>query len=98
MALTFIFAVFFFQAEDGIRDLYVTGVQTCALRSRIRYGLLYFALAAAAWVALYESGVDPLVIGLAMGLLTFAYPAGRGELERATDLFRLFREQPTPEL
>src|SRR5204862_3484400 len=23
--------LFFFQAEDGIRDLYVTGVQTCAL-------------------------------------------------------------------
>src|SRR6266576_4510244 len=28
--LLFIF-FFFFQAEDGIRDLYVTGVQTCAL-------------------------------------------------------------------
>src|SRR6266496_5279557 len=27
----YIFYVFFFQAEDGIRDLYVTGVQTCAL-------------------------------------------------------------------
>src|SRR5690349_23298257 len=27
----FFFFVFFFQAEDGIRDLYVTGVQTCAL-------------------------------------------------------------------
>src|SRR5205085_4641159 len=26
-----IFFVFFFQAEDGIRDLTVTGVQTCAL-------------------------------------------------------------------
>src|SRR5690349_4754931 len=26
-----IFTIFFFQAEDGIRDLYVTGVQTCAL-------------------------------------------------------------------
>src|SRR5256886_3332653 len=26
-----ILAVFFFQAEDGIRDLTVTGVQTCAL-------------------------------------------------------------------
>src|SRR5438874_5861051 len=26
-----IFLFFFFQAEDGIRDLYVTGVQTCAL-------------------------------------------------------------------
>src|SRR6266496_5020932 len=25
------FSFFFFQAEDGIRDLYVTGVQTCAL-------------------------------------------------------------------
>src|SRR6267378_7436965 len=25
------FAFFFFQAEDGIRGLYVTGVQTCAL-------------------------------------------------------------------
>ena len=24
---------FFFQAEDGIRDVYVTGVQTCAFRS-----------------------------------------------------------------
>src|SRR5204863_5210035 len=28
--LFFVF-FFFFQAEDGIRDLYVTGVQTCAL-------------------------------------------------------------------
>src|SRR6266496_4619710 len=27
----FFFFFFFFQAEDGIRDLYVTGVQTCAL-------------------------------------------------------------------
>src|SRR5690349_22550896 len=26
-----IMVFFFFQAEDGIRDLYVTGVQTCAL-------------------------------------------------------------------
>src|SRR6266496_5783259 len=28
---TLSFVFFFFQAEDGIRDLYVTGVQTCAL-------------------------------------------------------------------
>src|SRR5437870_10885154 len=26
-----VFCVFFFQAEDGIRDGHVTGVQTCAL-------------------------------------------------------------------
>src|SRR2546430_5663818 len=30
-ALGVLFAIFFFQAEDGIRDLTVTGVQTCAL-------------------------------------------------------------------
>src|SRR2546421_8626928 len=30
VGLSFFF-VFFFQAEDGIRDLIVTGVQTCAL-------------------------------------------------------------------
>src|SRR5690349_22351374 len=30
----YLFFVFFFQAEDGIRDLYVTGVQTCALPIR----------------------------------------------------------------
>src|SRR5690349_22525390 len=28
---SYLFFFFFFQAEDGIRDLYVTGVQTCAL-------------------------------------------------------------------
>jgi Na+/H+ antiporter NhaA len=66
--------------------------------ARIRHGLVYFLLAVAAWVALFESGVDPVVLGLAVGLIAWAYPAGRGELERATDLFRSFREQPTPEL
>ncbi|HMI35882.1 MAG TPA: Na+/H+ antiporter NhaA [Propionibacteriaceae bacterium] len=66
--------------------------------ARIRYGLLYFLLGAAAWVALQASGVEPVVLGLAVGLLTSAYQPARGDLERATDLFRLFREQPTPEL
>src|SRR6267378_320354 len=33
------FFFFFFQAEDGIRDLYVTGVQTCALPISFRGGL-----------------------------------------------------------
>ncbi|GAA3120078.1 Na+/H+ antiporter NhaA [Streptosporangium carneum] len=64
----------------------------------VRHGLVYVLLGAAAWVALFVSGVDPLVVGLAMGLLTYAYPAARTDLERASGLFRLFREQPTPEL
>jgi Na+/H+ antiporter NhaA len=52
----------------------------------------------AAWVATQRSGVDPVVVGLVMGLMTYARPAAREDLERATDLFRTFREQPTPEL
>src|SRR5438105_5139573 len=31
MLLSYVFFFFFFQAEDGIRDPLVTGVQTCAL-------------------------------------------------------------------
>jgi Na+/H+ antiporter NhaA len=64
----------------------------------VRRGIVYAALGASVWVALLESGVEPVVVGLAMGLLTYAYPAARSDLERATELFRRFREQPTPEL
>jgi len=69
------------------------------LRSiRFRVGLVYFVLGACAWVALLKSGVEPVVLGLAMGVLPFAYPAPRSNLERATERFREFREQPTAEL
>src|SRR5256886_11362819 len=49
---------FFFQAEDGIRDLTVTGVQTCALPiSRLRRG--HESLRARRWDAHREAlGVD----------------------------------------
>jgi Na+/H+ antiporter NhaA len=69
-----------------------------AKRLRVHYGLLYLVLAGASWVALFKSGIDPIVIGLAIGLITFAAPVARTDLERATNLFRDFREQPTPEL
>jgi Na+/H+ antiporter NhaA len=64
----------------------------------VRRGLVYAALGIATWVAMVSSGIDPLVVGLAMGLTAYAYPAARVDLERATEQFRLFREQPTPEL
>ncbi len=67
-------------------------------RAGIRYGIVYALLGIAAWVAMLKSGVDPVVVGLVLGLLTFAYPAARTDLERASDLFRRFREQPTPDL
>jgi Na+/H+ antiporter NhaA len=65
---------------------------------RVRYGPVYLVLGAAAWIAVYSSGVDPVVVGLVLGLLAYANPASRDDLEQATDLFRLFREQPTAEL
>jgi Na+/H+ antiporter NhaA len=61
----------------------------------IHYGLVYFVLGTAVWVAFYKSGVDPVVAGLMGGVIALAYPAQRPDLERASDLFRLFREQPT---
>jgi Na+/H+ antiporter NhaA len=79
-------AVGFFAAVLGFRAI------------GVRWGPLYFVLGAAAWVALLTSGVEPVVVGLAMGLLVWAYPAGRSEFEVAGERFRAFREQPTPEL
>jgi Na+/H+ antiporter NhaA len=55
-------------------------------------------LAVAIWVAMFKSGIDPVISGLAIGLATSAYPPSREDLERATALTRSFREQPTPEL
>jgi protein-disulfide isomerase len=49
-------------------------------------------------VAFFSSGVDPVVVGLVMGLMTYAYPATRASLEEASEAFRSFREQPTAEL
>src|SRR2546430_13152917 len=44
--------VFFFQAEDGIRDLTVTGVQTCALPILFSLCTCNFAVTPAALVTL----------------------------------------------
>ena len=68
------------------------------IRRGVRNGPAYLLLGLAAWVAFFESGVDPIVSGLVIGLLTCAYPAARTDLQQATDAFRLFREQPTARL
>jgi Na+/H+ antiporter NhaA len=64
----------------------------------VRKTWAYAVLGVLMWAALLKSGVDPVVAGLAIGLTAPAYSPGREELEEATGLFRLFREQPTPEL
>ena len=53
---------------------------------------------AAIWVALHASGIDPLISGLAVGLLVSAYQPVREDLEQVVERVRSFREQPTPEL
>jgi len=90
-------------SEDvSMRALAVAGALFACLvivrAFRLRRGLVYLLLGAAIWVALLKSGVEASIVGLAIGLLTFAYPAARSELELATEQFRRFREQPTAEL
>jgi Na+/H+ antiporter NhaA len=79
----------------GVLLLAVDGVMT---RRGVRNAPLYLLIGIAAWVAFWNSGVDPIVAGLVIGLLTCAYPAAREDLQQATDAFRLFREQPTARL
>jgi Na+/H+ antiporter NhaA len=74
-------------------------VLEAVLRFRgVRFGALHLLIGVAAWIAVFKSGLDPVTVGLVMGLLAYARPAARSDLEQATDLFRLFREQPTAEL
>ena len=89
----------------GVRlDALLVGIGVMAVAAglriivNLRFGPAYFLLGLAAWVAFFKSGVDPVVVGLLIGLLSYASTPARGDLERASDLFRLFREQPTPEL
>ena len=74
------------------------GVLLGAAALRMRRRFLLTGLGIVIWVALLASGVDPVVTGLAIGLSASAYSPARGDLEEATGLVRLFREQPTPEL
>ncbi len=95
-----------------IATVYTTHVSPVALSVAIALFVLLVALryapfgrravsiglAVAIWIAMFKSGIDPVISGLAIGLATSAYPPSREDLERATALSRSFREQPTPEL
>jgi Na+/H+ antiporter NhaA len=77
------------------------GLFGCILLIRaadIHFGPVYFLFGTAVWVAFFKSGVEPVVVGLMGGVIALAYPAQRSDLERASDLFRVFREQPTADL
>jgi Na+/H+ antiporter NhaA len=74
------------------------GVVLLMRQLRVQRGAPYAIAGVLTWGAMHSSGIDPIIVGLAMGLLTYAYPASREDLERASSSFRDFREQPTPEL
>jgi Na+/H+ antiporter NhaA len=101
LAALAIIAIFYshnISLPDLLAGLATIGVVLAVRAFGVRRGLVYLALGLVAWVAFEKSGVDPIVVGLVMGLLAQAYPAARGDLEVATEQFRMFREQPTPEL
>ncbi|MGH2908631.1 MAG: Na+/H+ antiporter NhaA, partial [Solirubrobacteraceae bacterium] len=71
----------FFSGSLSLVPLWVAlGAFACigALRARgVQNGGPYLVLGVAAWVAVLKSGIDPIVVGLALGLLTIAFPAAR---------------------
>jgi Na+/H+ antiporter NhaA len=86
----------------SVVPLVVAAVAVAALfvvrHFRVRLGWIYAGIGLVAWAALWVGGVDPIVLGLVMGLATTDYTPNRADLEHATGLFRDFREQPTAEL
>ena len=63
----------------------------------VRHGVPYFIVGLGIWLSMLASGIHPTIAGVAVGLLATAYPPSRQALERAGGLWRMFREQPTPE-
>jgi Na+/H+ antiporter NhaA len=73
------------------------GVVIIMRRAGIRRGVAYFVVGFGLWVAMIASGVHATIAGIALGLLATARPPARADLKRAGTLWRLFREEPTPE-
>ena len=70
------------------------------LLKRLRLGTpaSLVVIGVAVWGSLLGSGIEPVVAGLAIGLVAPAYTPAREDLEQASGLFRRFREEPTPDL
>ena len=73
------------------------GVVLVMRAAGVRHGVPYFLVGVAMWLATLASGVHATIAGVAVGLLATAYPPSRDQLSQAGALWRLFREEPTPE-
>jgi Na+/H+ antiporter NhaA len=73
------------------------GVVEAMRRAGVHWGPAYFPVALGIWVALLESGINPTITGVVLGLTTSAYLPAREPVAQAAALARAFREQPTPQ-
>lgn len=99
---TLIVIAFAYSSAISVQALaMVVGLALLALAIRW-YGSLstrpYELIGVAIWIAMSQSGVHPTIAGVLIGLAISAKPPARQDLERATAITRLFREQPTAEL
>jgi Na+/H+ antiporter NhaA len=92
----------FYSSNISLLGLLVAAGALAAMTIGRRLGVerpaVYWLLSLVAWVATLEAGVHPTVAGVAIGLLTSAYPPRRADLQRASRVMRRFREQPSPAL
>jgi Na+/H+ antiporter NhaA len=73
------------------------GVVLALRRAGVRHGVAYFIVGLGLWLSMLASGVHPTIAGVAVGLLATAASPSREDLQRAGALWRMFREQPTPQ-
>src|SRR5918996_1423831 len=93
---------FAYTSELSLTALAVATLIYGVLLALLRRGVLsrppLILLSLAFWVATVESGVHPTIAGVLVGFTASARAPQRQDLERASTIGRLFREQPTPQL
>jgi Na+/H+ antiporter NhaA len=93
---------FAYTSELSLTALAVAALLYGMLLALLRLGVLsrppLILLVLAFWVATVESGVHPTIAGVLVGFTASARAPERQDLERASTIGRLFREQPTPQL
>ena len=57
----------------------------------------YLVVGVALWVATFESGLHPTIVGVVFGLLTPAFLARTADLDRLDRILQRFRREPGPE-
>jgi Na+/H+ antiporter NhaA len=101
VAAVLVIAVFYSSGVD-LPALALAGACVLALlvlgRLRIQHEAVYLLVGLPLWLATLESGVHPVIGGMAMGLAISAFPPSRERVDRAAARVRAFRQSPVPAL